>query len=145
MRFYYSFTSRENLYLVMEYLNGGDCFRWGGWGGGWGGINGGDCFRWGGGGEGDRRDDFEFGNQTQSKKRHYPAYPLTHSPSLVPHLYRSLLRKFGALDEDVARQYIAETVLALEYCHAQGIIHRDMKVCVCVCVLWGGGGVPRSA
>ena len=36
----------------------------------------------------------------------------------------SLLRKFGALDEDVARQYIAETVLALEYCHAQGIIHR---------------------
>lgn len=31
----------------------------------------------------------------------------------------SLLRKFGALDEDVARQYIAETVLALEYCHTQ--------------------------
>ncbi len=39
----------------------------------------------------------------------------------------SLLRKFGALDEEVARQYIAETVLALEYCHAQGIIHRDLK------------------
>lgn len=31
----------------------------------------------------------------------------------------SLLRKFGCLDEDVARQYIAETVLALEYCHTQ--------------------------
>jgi len=35
---------------------------------------------------------------------------------------------------------LAETVLALEYCHAQGIIHRDMKVrvcvrmCVCACV-----------
>ncbi len=41
---------------------------------------------------------------------------------------RSLLRKFGALDEDVARLYVAETVLALEYCHTQGIIHRDMKV-----------------
>ncbi len=27
VRFYYSFTSRENLYIVMEYLNGGDCFR----------------------------------------------------------------------------------------------------------------------
>lgn len=65
VRFYYSFTSKENLYIVMEYLNGGDCY--------------------------------------------------------------SLLRKFGALDEDVARLYVAETVLALEYCHAQGIIHRDMK------------------
>ncbi|GIL52826.1 hypothetical protein Vafri_8590 [Volvox africanus] len=65
VRFYYSFTSRDNLYIVMEYINGGDCF--------------------------------------------------------------SLLRKFGALDEEVARQYIAETVLALEYCHAQGIIHRDLK------------------
>ncbi len=32
----------------------------------------------------------------------------------------SLLRKLGALtDEDVARQYIAEVVLALEYCHMQ--------------------------
>eukprot|EP00798_Chlamydomonas_sp_ICE-L_P030770 gene30770-35809_t len=65
VRFYYSFTSRVNLYIVMEYVNGGDCY--------------------------------------------------------------SLLRKFGALDEDVARLYIAECVLALEYCHAQGIIHRDMK------------------
>ncbi|KAG2490698.1 hypothetical protein HYH03_010859 [Edaphochlamys debaryana] len=65
VRFYYSFTSRENLYIVMEYINGGDCY--------------------------------------------------------------SLLRKFGCLDEEVARQYIAETVLALEYCHAQGIIHRDLK------------------
>jgi microtubule-associated serine/threonine kinase len=41
---------------------------------------------------------------------------------------RSLLRKFGCLDEAVARLYVAETVLALEYCHAQGIIHRDLKV-----------------
>ncbi len=57
VRFYYSFTSRDNLYIVMEYLNGGDCF--------------------------------------------------------------SLLRVFGALDEDTARLYIAETVLALEYCHTQ--------------------------
>ncbi|MEW5318651.1 MAG: hypothetical protein WDW38_009857 [Sanguina aurantia] len=65
VRFYYSFTSRENLYIVMEYINGGDCY--------------------------------------------------------------SLLRKMGALPEEVARQYVAETVLALEYCHTQGIIHRDMK------------------
>lgn len=31
----------------------------------------------------------------------------------------SLLRNLGALDEDVARNYVAETVLALEYCHSQ--------------------------
>lgn len=57
VRFYYSFTSRNNLYIVMEYLNGGDCY--------------------------------------------------------------SLLRNLGALGEDTARQYVAETVLALEYCHTQ--------------------------
>lgn len=28
VRFYYSFTSSLNLYIVMEYLNGGDCYRW---------------------------------------------------------------------------------------------------------------------
>ena len=57
VRFYYSFTSKENLYIVMEYLNGGDCF--------------------------------------------------------------SLLRTLGALDESAARLYVAEAVLALEYCHTQ--------------------------
>jgi microtubule-associated serine/threonine kinase len=56
VRFYYSFQSPENLYLVMEYLKGGDCY--------------------------------------------------------------SLLQRLGALDEDVAKQYVAETVLALEYCHS---------------------------
>ena len=57
IRFYYSFTSRDNLYIVMEYLNGGDCF--------------------------------------------------------------SLLRNMGALEEEAARLYVAEAVLALEYCHTQ--------------------------
>lgn len=33
----------------------------------------------------------------------------------------------GCLDEDLARTYLAETVLALEYCHSLGIIHRDLK------------------
>ena len=40
----------------------------------------------------------------------------------------SLLQKFGVLDEEVAKMYIAETVLALEYLHQQGIVHRDLKV-----------------
>jgi serine/threonine protein kinase len=57
VRFYYSFASKDNLYIVMEYISGGDLY--------------------------------------------------------------SLLRSLGALDEDVARTYIAETILALEYCHTQ--------------------------
>ncbi|KAJ0829341.1 putative protein kinase AGC-MAST family [Helianthus annuus] len=65
VRFFYSFTSKDNLYLVMEYLNGGDLF--------------------------------------------------------------SLLRNVGCLGEDVARVYIAELVLALEYLHSLGIVHRDLK------------------
>ncbi|XP_008809595.1 probable serine/threonine protein kinase IRE4 [Phoenix dactylifera] len=65
VRFFYSFTCRDNLYLAMEYLNGGDLY--------------------------------------------------------------SLLRKVGCLEEDVARIYVAELVLALEYLHSLGIIHRDLK------------------
>ncbi|XP_050387584.1 probable serine/threonine protein kinase IRE [Argentina anserina] len=65
VRFFYSFTCRENLYLVMEYLNGGDLY--------------------------------------------------------------SLLKNLGCLDEDMARIYIAEVVLALEYLHSLNVIHRDLK------------------
>ncbi|KAJ7095075.1 hypothetical protein O6H91_Y579300 [Diphasiastrum complanatum] len=65
VRFFYSFTCRENLYLVMEYLNGGDLY--------------------------------------------------------------SMLRNLGCLEEDMARVYIAELVLALEYLHSLGVVHRDLK------------------
>ncbi|ONK76107.1 uncharacterized protein A4U43_C03F23980 [Asparagus officinalis] len=54
-----------NLYLVMEYLNGGDLY--------------------------------------------------------------SLLRNLGCLDEEMARTYVAELVLALEYLHSLSVIHRDLK------------------
>ena len=93
IRFYYSFTSRDNLYIVMEYLNGGDCF--------------------------------------------------------------SLLRNMGALEEEVARLYVAEAVLALEYCHTQvgegwgmseaAVVHGRVQVCTCLnrsrCVRAAGAAV----
>ncbi|CAI9116717.1 OLC1v1017946C3 [Oldenlandia corymbosa var. corymbosa] len=65
VRFFYSFTSKDRLYLVMEYLNGGDFY--------------------------------------------------------------SLLQKVGCLEEEIARIYISELVLALEYLHSLGIVHRDLK------------------
>ncbi|CAG7868220.1 unnamed protein product [Brassica rapa] len=64
VRFFYSFTCRENLYLVMEYVNGGDVFS---------------------------------------------------------------MLKLISMDETVARVYIAEVVLALEYLHSEGVVHRDLK------------------
>ena len=39
----------------------------------------------------------------------------------------SLLKNVGRLDEKSARRYIAETVLAVEYIHEYGLIHRDLK------------------
>ncbi len=49
----------------------------------------------------------------------------------------SLLENMGALSEEVAKVYIAETVLALEYLHASGIVHRDLKVrCWLACLLF---------
>lgn len=65
VRFFYSFTCSENLYLVMEYLIGGDLY--------------------------------------------------------------SLLRNVGCLDETISQIYIAELVLALEYLHSLGVVHRDLK------------------
>lgn len=41
--------------------------------------------------------------------------------------FGDILEKYCALDEDVARFYIAEIVLALEYLHSLGIVHRDLK------------------
>ena len=65
VKMYYSFQSEKNLYMVMEFLNGGDCF--------------------------------------------------------------SLLREVTYFDEELARQFVAETVLALKYLHEIGVVHRDMK------------------
>ena len=67
VRSFYSFTSRDNLFLVMEWISGGDT--------------------------------------------------------------ASLLKSMGALDEDVARQYIAETILALEWCHSQVCTVKILAFC----------------
>lgn len=64
-KLYFTFQSRDFLYLVMEFLNGGDV--------------------------------------------------------------ASLLHSVGCLTEEWARQYAAETVMAIESVHAQGVIHRDLK------------------
>jgi len=39
----------------------------------------------------------------------------------------SLLKAWGYMDEPIAKVYVAEVVLALEYLHEKGIVHRDLK------------------
>jgi serine/threonine protein kinase len=70
VKLFYSFQSDENLFLVMEYLPGGDLL--------------------------------------------------------------SLLENIGYFDVEIARFYLAEIVLALEYLHKHGIIHRDLKPDNCI-------------
>ncbi|KAF9938027.1 hypothetical protein BGZ65_000575, partial [Modicella reniformis] len=65
VQLFYAFASKDYLYLVMEYVIGGDL--------------------------------------------------------------SSLLSVFGSFDEDMAKMYIAECILALEYLHSNGITHRDLK------------------
>ncbi|KAI9140186.1 serine/threonine protein kinase 15 [Paraphysoderma sedebokerense] len=65
VKLYYAFQSRFYLFLVMEYLIGGDL--------------------------------------------------------------SSLLTVFGVFDEGMAKIYVAEIVLALEYLHSHNITHRDLK------------------
>ncbi|XP_044522287.1 microtubule-associated serine/threonine-protein kinase 3-like [Gracilinanus agilis] len=39
----------------------------------------------------------------------------------------TLLKNMGPLPTDMARMYFSETVLALEYLHYYGVVHRDLK------------------
>jgi hypothetical protein len=65
VQLYFAFRSKEYLFIVMEYVVGGDCY--------------------------------------------------------------SLLRSVNRLPEYVARQYAAEIVLAIDFLHSCGIVHRDIK------------------
>eukprot|EP01088_Endostelium_zonatum_P014810 TRINITY_DN3375_c3_g1_i1.p1 TRINITY_DN3375_c3_g1~~TRINITY_DN3375_c3_g1_i1.p1 ORF type:complete len:1297 (+),score=377.07 TRINITY_DN3375_c3_g1_i1:199-4089(+) len=66
VRMYYSFHTTNHLFLVMEFMPGGDCY--------------------------------------------------------------SLLKAYGGVfPERMAKVYLAETILALEYLHSKGIVHRDLK------------------
>ena len=65
VKMYQAFQNESSLYLLMEFLPGGDC--------------------------------------------------------------ASLLENINYFDEDMARLYIAETIMALDYIHSLGIVHRDVK------------------
>ena len=44
----------------------------------------------------------------------------------------SLLEKLGTFEESMARVYVAEAVLALEYLHSHDIVHRCVPCVLCV-------------
>lgn len=41
--------------------------------------------------------------------------------------FQGVLEEYTCLSEDIAKFYIAEIVLAIEYLHSHGIVHRDLK------------------
>jgi len=40
----------------------------------------------------------------------------------------SLLEAVGCFEEDMARKYIAEVIIALDYLHGKGIVHRGLTL-----------------
>ncbi|KAG9394240.1 cyclin-dependent kinase protein [Carpediemonas membranifera] len=45
----------------------------------------------------------------------------------LPTDLQHMLTMVGGLEESVVKQYVAELVVALEFCHSSGIVHRDIK------------------
>lgn len=41
--------------------------------------------------------------------------------------FEAILRTYTRLEEDIAKYYIAEIILAIEYLHSMNIVHRDLK------------------
>ena len=57
----------------------------------------------------------------------YSAYSISLSLSLSLSLSEYLIQN-GKMDESEARVKFREIVLAVDYCHKKGIVHRDLKV-----------------
>jgi serine/threonine protein kinase len=47
-----------------------------------------------------------------------------------------LLKKIYAFEETIAKQYIAEILLGIEFLHKLNIIHRDIKVFIYIYILY---------
>jgi serine/threonine protein kinase len=45
-------------------------------------------------------------------------------------LFQLLKSKGGRLSENEARRIMVQLLRAVEYCHEQGVVHRDLKVCI---------------
>ena len=44
-----------------------------------------------------------------------------------------MLKDYGALEEKLIKKYARQVALGLEYLHAKGIVHRDVKVTDRIC------------
>ncbi|KAG2398269.1 serine/threonine protein [Vigna angularis] len=98
VRFFYSFTCRENLYLVMEYLNGGDLYS---------------MLR-------------NLGCLDENMTRVYIAEVVRILTALV-FTRSSLCNCVSVLYPFPSIFLVALQVLALEYLHSLNVIHRDLK------------------
>ncbi len=100
VKMFYSFQDKMNLYLIMEFLPGGECRM------------------------------LEHFKETFTSKEMVvkPLQMMTDICMCVcPGDMMTLLMKKDTLTEEAAQFYIAETVLAIDSIHQMGFIHRDIK------------------
>lgn len=100
VKMFYSFQDKMNLYLIMEFLPGGEC----------------------------RMSDHQRNlyNQRDGGKA-TPKDDWYMHVCVCPGDMMTLLMKKDTLTEEAAQFYIAETVLAIDSIHQMGFIHRDIK------------------
>ncbi|XP_037911508.1 testis-specific serine/threonine-protein kinase 3-like isoform X1 [Hermetia illucens] len=64
--------------------------------------------------------------------RYYQSIETTHRVYIIMQFAENgslldLIRKEGYLDENRARKYFRQLIAVLDYCHNQGVVHRDIK------------------